>query len=200
MFVQIIEGRVADAEGVRRSLDKWDAELKPGATGYLGSTGGITDDGRLIMFARFESEQDAEANANRPEQGEWFNEMATCIDGDASFTNSTEVDSFLAGGSDDAGFVQVMKTPDVDREQMRAMDAGLEPHAAEFRPDLIGGYRVWTGPRSCVEVAYFTSEAEARANESKPPPPELASGMGDFMELMKDTEFIDLRDPIILGS
>ena len=92
MFVQVIEGRVSDPESVRRQLDRWNDELKPQATGYLGSTGGITDDGRLIMFARFESEEAAQANADRPEQGEWFAEMAKCFDGDVSFTNSTDVD------------------------------------------------------------------------------------------------------------
>jgi hypothetical protein len=199
MFVQMIEGRVGDAEELRRQLDRWAAELRPGATGYLGSTGGITDDGRFIMFARFENEDAAQANADRPEQGEWFAEMSKAFDGDASFTNSTDVETFLAGGSDDAGFVQVMKSPGLDRDRIREMDAIFEPHAAEYRPDLIGGYRVWTGPTSCIDVNYFTSEEEARANEQKEPPPELASGMSEFMDMMKDTEFIDLKDPIILG-
>ena len=31
MFVQLIEGRVSDADGLRRQLDKWNAELRAGA-------------------------------------------------------------------------------------------------------------------------------------------------------------------------
>jgi hypothetical protein len=200
MFVQMFEGKVGEADGVRRQLQRWAAELQPGAAGYLGSTGGITDDGHFIMFARFESEDAAQANADRPEQGEWYAELASCFDGDLQFANSTEIESFLAGGSDQAGFVQVMKTPSIDRDRARQMDAMFEPHAADWRPDLIGGYRMWTGPSSCIEVNYFTSEAEARANEDRQPPPELAAGMAEFMEMMSATEFIDLRDPIIMPA
>ncbi len=45
MFVQAIEGRVADREGLRRQLERWMSELRPGAQGFLGSTAGVTDGG-----------------------------------------------------------------------------------------------------------------------------------------------------------
>ena len=45
MFVQVIEGQVADREGLKRQLERWQEELRPGATGLLGSTSGVTDDG-----------------------------------------------------------------------------------------------------------------------------------------------------------
>jgi len=54
---------------------------------------------------------------------------------------------------------------------------------------------VWTAPDRFVEVNYFTSEAAARANESKEPPAELADLFAQFGEMMAKTEFIDLRDP-----
>ena len=53
---------------------------------------------------------------------------------------------FLAGGSDDAGFVQVMKVAGVDRAKVEEGDEQFEPLAAKLRPDLIGGLRVWTVP------------------------------------------------------
>jgi hypothetical protein len=55
MFVQIIEGRVADRDGLRSQMDRWMAELRPGAEGFLGTTAGVTDDGRAVCFARFAS-------------------------------------------------------------------------------------------------------------------------------------------------
>jgi hypothetical protein len=55
--------------------------------------------------------------------------------------------------------------------------------------------RTWTGPDEYVEVAYFTSEAEAREGETKEPPPELADQMGEFEDMMANVEFLDLRDP-----
>ena len=195
MFVQAIEGRVADPDGLRRQLERWERELRPGAQGFLGSTAGVTEDGQALAFARFESAADAAANSGRAEQGEWWAETEKCFDGAVRFTDSEEVDSFLAGGSDDAGFVQVMKGRQMDREQVRAMDAQFEGVAASFRPDLLGGYRMWTGPDTYIEVAYFTSEEAAREGEAKEPPPELADAMADVTAMMANVEFVDLHDP-----
>ncbi len=195
MFVQLIEGRVSDRAGLRRQMDRWMTELRPGAGGYVGSTAGVTDDGNGIVLARFESAAEAQANSERSEQGEWWAETERCFDGDVTFADSEDVETFLAGGSDDAGFVQVMKDRGVDRDRLRALDDTFAEHASSFRPDLIGGLRVWTEPDAYVEFGYFTSEAEAREGEKKEPPPELAENMGDFQELMANVEYRDLRDP-----
>jgi len=195
MFVQAIEGRVVDRDGLRRQFDRWMGELRPGANGFLGSTVGVTDGGDMLAFARFETSDDARANSERPEQGQWWAETEKCFDGDVRFVDSDDVDSFLAGGSDDAGFVQVMKGRDMDRARVRALDEQFEQHAAAVRPDLLGGFRMWTGPDSYIEVAYFTSESEAREGEAKEPPAELAAQLGEFEALMANVEFVDLRDP-----
>jgi hypothetical protein len=194
MFVQVIEGRVADRDRLRRQMDTWMRDLQPGATGFLGSTAGVTDDGHGIVFARFESAAAATANSDRPEQGEWWAETEQCFVGDVTFTDSEDVDTLLGGGSNDAGFVQVMKGRG-DRDRVRAMDRVFEEHAPSFRPDLIGGLRVWTGTDSYIGVMYFTSEAEARQGEQQQPPPELADAMAEFQDLTSDVEFLDLRDP-----
>jgi hypothetical protein len=194
MFAQVIEGRTTDAEGLARQGERWQAELRPGATGFLGATAGVADDGRAITIARFESEEAARANSERPEQGAWWADTAKFYEGDVDFTESSDVTEFLRGGSDDAGFVQIMKVAGVDRAQVERLDGNLEQLAAA-RPDLIGGLRVWTGPDRYVEAAYFTSEAEARAAEQAEMPEELQAAMAEFQEIMAKTEFIDLRDP-----
>jgi hypothetical protein len=195
MFVQVIEGRVADREGLRRQMDRWMDELRPGARGFLGSTGGVTDDGHVIVVARFESAEAAKSNSERPEQDQWWAETQRCFEGEVTFTDSDDAETYLDGGSNDAGFVQVMKTSGIDRARIQALDKSFEEHGAAFRPDLIGGLRVWTGPDSSIEVAYFTSEAEARVGEKQEPPAELADQMAEFEGLMASTEFSDLRDP-----
>jgi hypothetical protein len=195
MFVQVIEGQVADRDGLRRQLDRWMTELRPGAAGFLGSTAGITDQGTGLLFARFESSADAAANSERPEQSQWWAETEKCFDGEVRFIDSDDADTFLGGGSNDSGFVQVMRGHGVTRAQMRAADEQFELHASSFRPDLLGGFRVWTGTDTYVEVAYFTNEADAREGERKQPPAELADTMADFEELMSNVEFIDLRQP-----
>jgi hypothetical protein len=196
MFVQIFEGRVSDRDGLRRQLDKWQSELRPGAKGFLGSTAGVTDDGHAVVFARFESAATAKANNDRPEQGQWWAETEKLFDGPVTFSDSEDVQTFLGGGSDDAGFVQVMKGS-ADRGQLREIDAAFEQHAPSWRTDILGVLRVWTGPKSYVEAAYFKSEAEAREGEKKEPPPELADQMGKFEAMTANIEFLDLRTPLL---
>lgn len=196
MFVQIIEGRIQDAEGLRRQHDRWLQELRPGATGFLGATAGITADGRAINIARFETEDQARANSDRPEQGQWWAETEKYYDGEVRFTESTDVTEWQGGGSNDAGFVQVMKSTGVERARVEEFDERLTPYM-ERRPDLIGGVRVWTGPDSCTELAYFTSEDEARASEATMED-DLREVLAEYGDLMEGVEYLDLRNPVLI--
>ena len=194
MFVQVIEGRTSDAEGLKRQGERWQTEVQPGAIGYLGVTSGVTADGRSIAIVRFESEAAARANSGRPEQDAWWSDTAKYYDGDVEFTESSDVTEFLGGGSNEAGFVQVMKASGVDRAQIERLDETFDQFA-DLRPDLLGGLRVWTGPDRYVEAAYFTSEADARAGEQTELPEDVQAMMGEFQELMANTEYLDLTDP-----
>jgi hypothetical protein len=195
MFVQIIEGQTSDPARMKALMDRWTDELRPGAVGFLGTTAGVTDDRRAIAVVRFESAAAAAANSERAQQGAWWAEMAACYDGEISFTESDDVETMLAGGSDDAGFVQVMKSAAVDRSLLARLDDAFESAAPTIRPDIIGSIRIWTDAASVYDVTYFTSEAEAREGEATDPPPELAEVMLDFESVMASTEFIDLRHP-----
>src|SRR6266511_3042451 len=109
MFMQVIQGRVADRDGLRRQLDRWNSELKPGAAGWLGMTGGVTDDGRFVVCVRFESAEAAQSNSRRPEQGAWWAETEKTLAEPATFTDSGAIDVYLGGGADTAGFVQILQ-------------------------------------------------------------------------------------------
>jgi len=85
MFIQVIHGRVADADELHDSLDQWVRELGPGADGWLGSTGGVTDDGRFILVARFTSAETARRNSDRPEQHQWWMETSKLFEGGVTF-------------------------------------------------------------------------------------------------------------------
>src|SRR5688500_7135460 len=102
MFIQVIKAGAKDAAAIRKQLDKWHQQVKPGATGWVGHTGGVTSDGQMIALVRFESAEAARANSDRPEQGEWWKEMEQLLD-NPSFEDSSEIDTFLQGGSDSAG-------------------------------------------------------------------------------------------------
>ena len=194
MFVQVIEGRTKDAEGLRGQVEKWRTELSPGAEGWLGSTGGVADDGTFIAAIRFESEAAAQANSDRPEQGAWWEETKGYFDGDVTFLNCPTVDVFGAGGSDDAGFVQVMQGH-ADRDQVVASMSEVQEILERMRPDVIGGIAAWPGDGTFTQVVYFTSEAEAREGEKAEPSPEEAEAMQRSLGTMQIDRFIDLRQP-----
>jgi hypothetical protein len=197
MFIQVITGQVADAGRLEAALDRWESEVRPGATGFLGSTGGVTPDDRFVLLARFESAAAAKANSDRPEQGAWWADTETCFSGPVTFRDCDEVDTYRDGGSDDATFVQVMQGRG-DRERIRELDAQAESLLPDLRPDLLGSLRAWSGDEY-TEAAYFTSEADARAAEAQEPPPELAVVMGDWQAAMGDVTYFDLTNPRIVS-
>jgi len=194
VFVQIIEGRTSDAEGLKRQGERWQTDVAPGAVGFLGVTAGAALDGRAITIARFATEEAARANSKRTEQGKWWAETEKLYEGAPTFTESCDVTELLGGGSNEAGFVQVMKTTGVDRAKVERLDENLG-RIAELRPDLLGVVRVWTGTDSYVEAAYFSSEAAAREGETVELPEELQASMADFADIVANTDFIDLTDP-----
>jgi hypothetical protein len=196
MFIQVIEGRVSDAGAMQAAVDRWLAELAPGATGWLGSTAGVTDDGRFIALVRFESEEAARRNSDRPEQDQWWAETAKLFSGDATFRDCTETFTFGQGGPDDAGFVQVIQGRVRDAERWRAVNEQADSSWAEFRPDVIGGTVALHGDGGFTNAVYFTSEAEAREGERKEPPPALKAAFEEEMALYEgELTYLDLRDP-----
>jgi hypothetical protein len=194
MFVQIIEGRTSDAKALMERGATWERDVAGGAVGFLGVTAGVTADGRAITVARFESEEAARANSERPEQSAWWAETAKLYEGEPTFTGSSDVTLWMGGGSDDAGFVQVMKSTGVERATVEKMDAAFEPHVG-LRPDLLGGIRIWTGTDTCVDVAYFTSETAAREGEKAEMPSELQDAMAGLEGGMGEVEYFDLTEP-----
>ncbi|MCW2812490.1 MAG: hypothetical protein JWP61_2948 [Friedmanniella sp.] len=188
MFVQVIKGKVNDASAVRGSLETWARDLAPGAEGWLGSTTGVTDDGTLIAVARFDTEEHARRNSDRPEQGQWWAATERLFDGDVTFEESTEVDDFVVGDPDSAGFVQVMQGQVTDpvrsRELMRQRPADFR----QLRPDILAILGLAHQDGRWTSVAYFTSEAEARQHESQEPPAE-------FVEMMKQMTAISVGPP-----
>lgn len=199
MFVQLIQGRTTDAGAVRAALDTWLRDLQPGATGWLGSTIGITDDGRFFALARFESAEAAARNSARPEQDRWWRETERLFDGEVDFAESEDVQVDRVGDLDRAGFVQVMRGRVTDRARARELVAQLSTaDMARLRPEILGTVLVNHGPDGWTQAIYFTSEAEAREGERTEPPPDVRALLEELMSLGDGPpEFIDLRRPIL---
>jgi hypothetical protein len=196
MFMQVIKGRVADPARVKAALDRWAEELAPGAEGWLGTTAGVTEDGRFIAAARFESEDAARRNSDRPEQDRWWSETSRLFDGEPSFSDSSEVDVDTNGDPATATFVQVMQGRTSDPERARRMMAEDSTDWSSFRPDMLGSVAAGHDGGAYTMVMWFTSEAEAREGERKEPPPELKAQMEEMGSLsVGEPEFFDLKDP-----
>jgi len=193
MFIQIISGRISDPEHFRRQHERWIEELKPGASGYLGSTSGITPDGVGVVVARFESAAAAKANSERPDQGAWWTDTEKAFE-DVEFQDCQDVDTMMGGGSDEAGFVQVICGRVKDEASARTMLAEADDRLGDMRPDILGGLMAWHGDGGgFTQVMYFRSEDEARSGETSGADEDLDR---DYREMMDgEPTFLDLTSP-----
>lgn len=195
MFVQVLEGKVRDVDGLRGQLEAWRSDLQAGADGWLGTTAGITADGTFIAVVRFESQEAAQANSSRPEQGEWWKASEATFDGAVTFTDCPDVDIVGAGGSDDAGFVQVIFGR-ADRSAILPIADELAATLRRMRPDVIGATAAWPGDGTLIQTVYFTSERDARAGESaEPMSDEDRAASERLSSLMQMERFVDLSEP-----
>jgi len=200
MFIQVIQGKVADSARLEECMRRWEAELMPGAIGFVGSTSGISDDGTCILLARFESREAAEANSARPEQGAWWADTVTCFDGEPTFMDCDNVFQWMGGGSDDAHFVQIIEghTSDASRLSQIWDQAGTRIH--ELRPEILGGTFMQYGDDGFIEAVYFTNEADARAGEKMEIPDDLRQLMEEDQRLSGDMSYFDLHAPVLMTA
>jgi hypothetical protein len=196
MFVQVIRGRVSDPPRLREALDQWYELVAVGAMGWLGATAGVTEDGRYVALARYESEGAARRNGSRPEQHQWWTETSKLFTGDATFADSGDVSVDLRGDPDAAGFVQVMQGRGRDPERARKLMAQNPDEWAAFRPEVLGSLVVGYSDGAYTMAMYFSSEEAAREGERKEPPPKLRAQMAEMGKLsIGEPEFFDLREP-----
>jgi hypothetical protein len=194
MFIQVIEARARDPRGLREELDRWHTELARGADGWLGTTAGLANNGTLIAVVRFESADAARRNSGRPEQGRWWTEFARHLQGEARFDDYADTELIGGGGSDTAGFVQVIRGRARDVAGLRSFGTEAESVLRRHRPDVLGGTIGWKSDGDFTQTVYFTSEAAAREGEAKQTQ-ELQRFMERWQTMVEDVRFLDLREP-----
>lgn len=194
MFIQVIQGPVANADAMREQFETWHRDLAPGATGWLGSTAGMSSDGEFAVVVRFADEAAARANGERPDQGTWWARTAELFDAEPVFHDYPHATLLFDGGSDDAGFVQLIQGVDTSGSPDDALDDGDD--LREERPDVIGGSLGWDDDGHFTQTVYFTSEAEARAGEAREGGGE---DMAEWVERVRDMRFVDLTDPWLVS-
>jgi len=191
VFIQVIAGRTTRSAELRSLAESWKEGDGSGAVGWLGATFGITDDGDFLGVIRFTSREDAQANSERPETGAFAEKMAALIDGPVEFHDCDDVTTFLDGGSDDAGFVQVIRGHTDDAAPMKALLAHTD-ELHRMRPEILGGTFALAADGTFFETIYFTDEESARRGEGLEPPAEVREVLAT---MVADATFFDLRAP-----
>ncbi|MCW2762239.1 MAG: hypothetical protein JWR85_2440 [Marmoricola sp.] len=200
MFIQIIQGRCHDADRMRQLTEEWHQELGPTAEGWLGGTYGLTDDGEFVAVVRFASREAAAKNSDRPEQGEWWQRMSDCFDGEVTFHDSDNAMLFLDGGSDDAGFVQIIQGRIDDPERFRHFMEQPMDALHEARPEIIGGTIAIEPDGWFTQTICFRTEQEAREGEHKEMPAEIREQFEEEMSHVQDMKYLDLHHPWFASS
>lgn len=192
MFIQVIQGTCRRQDEVHGLIDRWREENAGKDTGFLGGTYGFTDDDQFVAVVRFASRDQAMANSARPEQAAWAQQMEALFEGPVEYHDCDDVTMMLDGGSDQAGFVQVIRGKVDDPSRIKAMMTQDTDLLHQMRPEIIGGTLAIEPDGTFTETIAFTDEAAARAGERLEPPAEIRDTLDD---VMRDATYLDLRHP-----
>lgn len=199
MFIQIIRGRVNDAAAIHEATNRWQAELKSGAKGYLGGTSGVADDGTFIAVVRFESEEAARTNSEHHEQRAWWGKMSKLFYSTPSSTIVRRSMCTWAG----ARTTRVRPARDPHRGGGHRCTSSRRQGVREARAPPPGSHRGHDGRRrrrNRLRHELLTSEAQARDGERKEIPTEVLALIRRVAELTEDVEYLDLRDPWLYSN
>jgi len=198
MFVVVMQGRVDDAVGARRELDRWDGKLGAAAPGWLGLTAGITDGGELVAVFRFDREASAAANDERPEMAAWRAAVDKRLTGPARLQRCPVVRVVKRGSFDRAGFVRVVQGKVIDARRLAALQGEVE-EGLRGEAHVLGVTVAEHGEGGhFTETTHFTSERAARAAEREMPV-DKAVQLGMVRSYMERVELFELATPLLLS-
>jgi hypothetical protein len=195
VLAETIRGRVSDPKAMGAAFDSWVQEIAPSAKGWLGSTGGVTDDNELFILTLFESEEEAKAHESRPEQGQFWAEVSNIFRSEPAIQTSTKVYFDTNGDLNSTGFVQIRLGQVSDGDRMLALIDGNSSWRTS-RPDILGIAGAVSEGGQFTNAVYFTSYEAASEGEGKDIPREVHARGDEMMSLIVgELEYLDLKDP-----
>ncbi len=98
MFVQVIEGRLKDADSWARFKElgeAWERDEAGRAPGFLGFDfmQDRADPRHFVEVVRFESAEKAQENSKRPETNRFFQQMVALLEGEPRFVDCDLIQS-----------------------------------------------------------------------------------------------------------
>lgn len=192
MFIQMVQGRCSRQDEMRGLVDDWCAAMAD-RPGWLGGTYGFTDDGRFLGIVRFDSGSACRDCASTPEAAMMWAGAEALFDGSCEIHESEDVSMMLEGGSDSAGFVQVMTGRVADADRMRHLISDeMTTMLHQARPEILGATLAIEADGRFVETIGFTDEATARQGEQQEMPEDVRA---ELQSAMADVEYADLHHP-----
>ena len=193
MFIQMVEGACTQQDDMRMLIDDWCGRMAD-VPGWLGGTYGFTDDERFVSVVRYESAAAWEKCCAADDAGLWWAAAEEMFDSAPEIHQSEDVMMMLDGGSDAAGFVQVMRgkvgNPDKLRRIMTDRDMTSMLH--QTRPEIIGATLLMEDDGSFTETISFTDEDSARKGEAREMPAQVVA---ELQEAMAEVAYYDLHRP-----
>ena len=117
--------------------------------------------------------------------------MEKLFDGPVEFHDSDDVTLMLDGGSDDAGFVQVIQGKVDDVDSLKAMMVDTDA-LHEARPEILGATLAIEADGTFTQTVAFSDEESARRGETANMPDDVRRSMESVMH---DVSFHDLHNP-----
>jgi hypothetical protein len=193
VFIQMVLGACSQQDDMRMLVDEWCGQMR-GRYGWLGGTYGFTDDGQFVGVCRFDGPGSAREWAGDAEAGMWWAAAEEVFDGAPEIHESDDVTLMLDGGSDHAGFVQVMRgrVTNLDALKRIMSDHEMTSMLHQARPEIIGATLAIEDDGTFTETVAFTDEATARRGEQSDAYSDQAD---EFTSTMEDVRYYDLHHP-----
>lgn len=185
MFLQIVQAPAGDAEVLRAASYRWADRLGSTSVGWLGCTGGVTEEGVFFTAERFESEQKMWVESGRPGRRRWFAELREGMTGEPVFTNCREVEVFAPDPTaiDKAGYIQIVQGRVRDAALMRTLTRSMEKELFRHRRDMLGSTLAFHPDDGYTHLLYFTSADDVFDAELRETPPRIKAMMDAVYEL-----------------
>jgi hypothetical protein len=118
--------------------------------------------------------------------------MTALMDGPVEYHDCDDVSLLMEGGSDSAGFVQVIRGKVDDPERLKTFFSANTEQLHEMRPEILGATLAIEPDGTFTETVAFTDEGSARRGEQLEPPEEIREMM---TSVMSNASFYDLHHP-----